>query len=102
MAFFTPPTTPLLEKVAVQALGATMWFWVFWRAKHDYKKVLVSVIIIISYHILFYFINFGFIYFFLFENFCFKKKISKTFFFLHNINFSFIFHYDLLFNEREF
>ena len=38
---FHPRAPPAIYRRQAVGLGATMWFWVFWRAKHDYKTVLV-------------------------------------------------------------
>ncbi|ODV96874.1 hypothetical protein PACTADRAFT_1461 [Pachysolen tannophilus NRRL Y-2460] len=31
------PKVPIGYQIAAKALGATMWFWIFYRAKQDYK-----------------------------------------------------------------
>ncbi len=27
-----------------KAVGATMWFWIFWRLKHDWRDFTVSIV----------------------------------------------------------
>ncbi|CDK27332.1 unnamed protein product [Kuraishia capsulata CBS 1993] len=36
------PQVPKSYAIIAKALGATMWCWIFYRAKHDYKVWFVS------------------------------------------------------------
>lgn len=59
------PHVPFVYRFLATGLGATMWFWIFYRAKHDYKHWFVSIVSFFHYilhkdvyHILYYLNNY--------------------------------------------
>lgn len=38
---FEPPMPRRAHKTAALVIGTTMWFWVFWRLKHDWRHLFV-------------------------------------------------------------
>ncbi len=39
---YTPPKR--VHVLMAKAVGATMWFWIFWRLKHDWRDFTVSIV----------------------------------------------------------
>ena len=39
---FVPPHVNPMHKAVGTAMECTMWLWIFWRAKHDWREFLVG------------------------------------------------------------
>lgn len=39
---FHPPPVKRVHKNVALFIGTTMWFWVFWRLKHDWRHLFTS------------------------------------------------------------
>ena len=33
-----------IHVIGAKIMGATLWCWIFWRLKHDWRELLVSVV----------------------------------------------------------